>query len=98
MEAPMGANTTVVEGIVIGEEDVLGAHATLTSSMKIFDISQAGNSKEYHGYVPPRAVVMAGVYPKAFPARVFGTLVLFIIDQYAPHTHLKTSLSETPGK
>jgi 2,3,4,5-tetrahydropyridine-2-carboxylate N-succinyltransferase len=94
----IGANTTVVEGVVVGKEAVLGAHVILTSSTKIFDVSQAGNLKEYRGYVPPRAVVIAGTYPKAFPAGVYGAPCALIIGQRTPHTDLKTSLNETLRK
>jgi 2,3,4,5-tetrahydropyridine-2-carboxylate N-succinyltransferase len=94
----IGANTTVVEGVVIGKEAVLGAHVTLTSSTKVFDVSQTGNPKEYRGHVPPRAVVIAGTYPKAFPAGVYGAPCALIIGQRTPNTDLKISLNETLRK
>ncbi|MCO5258212.1 MAG: 2,3,4,5-tetrahydropyridine-2,6-dicarboxylate N-succinyltransferase, partial [Lentimicrobium sp.] len=46
------------------------------------------------GYIPPRAVVIPGSYPKQFPAGEFQVSCALIIGQRKASTDLKTSLNE----
>src|SRR3978361_2042683 len=63
----IGSRCIVVEGVRIEKEAVLGAHAVLTQSTKIIDVS-GQVPIEYKSRVPARSVVIPGSYTKKFPA------------------------------
>ncbi len=90
----IGAKCSVVEGVIIKQEAVLGANVTLTASTKILDVSQPGEPKEFRGYVPERSVVIPGSYTKSFPAGDYQVPCALIIGKRTPHTDLKVSLNE----
>lgn len=88
----VGSRCIVVEGARIGKEAVLGAGVTITGSSKIIDTTTA-ERKEYKGYVPPRSVVIPGMYTKKYPAGDFQVPCALIIGQRKESTDLKTSLN-----
>ena len=89
----LGSRCIVVEGVRVGAEAVLGANVVLTGSTKIVDVS-GDQTIEYHGYIPPRSVVIPGTLPKQFPAGVFQVPCALIIGRRKPSTDLKTSLNQ----
>ncbi len=89
----IGSRCIVVEGVRIGREAVLGANVVITRSTRIIDVS-GETPVEYKGYIPPRAVVIPGSYPKQFPAGEFQVSCALIIGQRKASTDLKTSLNE----
>jgi 2,3,4,5-tetrahydropyridine-2,6-dicarboxylate N-succinyltransferase len=89
----VGSRCIVVEGVRVGKEAVLGAGVTLTMSTKIIDITGA-QPKIYVGYVPERAVVIPGSYPKEFAAGTYHVPCALIIGQRKASTDKKTSLND----
>lgn len=90
----IGAQCAVVEGVHVKQGAVLGANVTLTASTKILDVTQAGAPQVYRGYVPERAVVIPGAYPKQFPAGEFQVPCALIIGQRTAQTDGKVALNE----
>lgn len=89
----IGSRSIVVEGVRIGREAVLGANVVITLSTRIIDVS-GEEPVEYHGYVPPRSVVIPGSYTKKFPAGQYGAPCALIIGQRKESTDKKTSLND----
>jgi 2,3,4,5-tetrahydropyridine-2-carboxylate N-succinyltransferase len=89
----IGSRCSVVEGVHLEKEVVLGANVVLTQSTKIIDVSGA-NPIEYKGRVPARSVVIPGSYRKTFPAGDYQVSCALIIGQRKPSTDLKTSLND----
>jgi 2,3,4,5-tetrahydropyridine-2-carboxylate N-succinyltransferase len=89
----VGSRAIVVEGVRLGAGAVLGAGVVLTASTDIVDVTGASPSTT-RGFVPPRAVVIPGAIPKAFPAGKFATPVALVIGQRKESTDLKTSLNQ----
>ena len=88
----VGAGCAIVEGVRVGREAVIGANVTLTASTRIIDVTTQ-EGREYRGYVPERAVVIAGCQPKDFPAGRYYVPCALIIGQRSAKTDLKTSLN-----
>ena len=88
----VGSRCIVVEGVVVGEQAVLGANVVLTRSTRIIDVT-GSEPIEHQGEVPPRSVVIPGVRTKRFPAGEFGVPCALIIGQRSPSTDEKTSLN-----
>lgn len=89
----LGSRSIVVEGVKIGKESVLGANVVLTMSTRIIDVT--GDSPvETRGEVPPRAVVIPGTFPKAFPAGTYDVPCALIIGKRKESTDRKTSLND----
>jgi 2,3,4,5-tetrahydropyridine-2,6-dicarboxylate N-succinyltransferase len=89
----VGSRAIVVEGVRIGAGAVLGAGVVLTASTDIVNVTGA-KPETMRGFVPPRAVVIPGAIPKAFPAGKFGTPCALVIGQRKQSTDLKTSLNQ----
>ncbi|WP_185856303.1 2,3,4,5-tetrahydropyridine-2,6-dicarboxylate N-succinyltransferase [Blattabacterium cuenoti] len=89
----IGSRCILVEGVLIEKEAVLGANVVLTSSTKIFDVT---NEKpiEMQGMVPKSSVVIPGSYPKKFPSGVYHIPCALIIGKRKESTNKKTSLNE----
>ena len=88
----IGSRCIVVEGVLIGQEAVLGANVTITSSTQIIDVS--GKEPVVHrGSVPPRSVVIPGSTTKKFAAGEFGVQCALIIGKRSESTDKKTSLN-----
>ena len=90
----VGAKVTIVEGVRIGKAAVIGAGVTLTASTHIIDVTQAGTSKKYQGYVPEKSVVIPGTFAKKFPGGVYQVPCALIIGQRKASTAAKTALNE----
>jgi 2,3,4,5-tetrahydropyridine-2-carboxylate N-succinyltransferase len=89
----IGSRCSVVEGVRVEKEAVLGANVVLTQSTKIIDVS--GNEPiEYKGIVPSRSVVIPGSYLKKFPAGDFNVSCALIIGKRKESTDKKTSLND----
>ncbi|HEY8314750.1 MAG TPA: 2,3,4,5-tetrahydropyridine-2,6-dicarboxylate N-succinyltransferase [Candidatus Baltobacteraceae bacterium] len=88
----IGSRVVVVEGVRVGCAAVVGAGVVLTASTPIVDVrgAQPVTSK---GYIPPRAVVIPGTLPKAFPAGTFGVPCALVIGTRDASTDSKTSLN-----
>src|SRR4029453_18671094 len=67
----IGSRCILVEGVVIGEEAVLGANVVITSSTPIIDVT-GPTEVIYKGRVPARSVVIPGIRTKKFPAGEYG--------------------------
>lgn len=89
----IGSRCIVVEGVRVRAGAVLGAGVVLTGSTVIVDVRGA-DAVEARGVVPPRAVVIPGYRPKAFPGGNFGVPCALIIGTRSESTDRKTSLSE----
>ena len=91
----IGSRCSIVEGIHIQQEAVIGANVTLTASTRIVDVTQKSGPKEYRGYVPARSVVIPGAFPKKFPAGQYHVPCALIIGQRTEQTERKVSLNDT---
>ena len=89
----IGSRCIVVEGVHIGREAVLGANVVITQSTHIIDVS-GPDPMEYHGYVPPRSVVIPGSYTREFPAGQFQVPCALIIGKRKESTDKKVSLND----
>ncbi len=89
----IGSRAIVVEGAHICREAVLGSNVVITGSTHIIDVT-GPEPKEYRGYVPPRSVVIAGSYPKKFPAGEYSVACALIIGQRKESTDKKTTLND----
>ena len=89
----IGSRCIVVEGVRVGREAVLGANVVLTASTPILDV-RGPEPVETRGTIPPRAVVIPGTRPKAFPAGTYQVPCALIIGERKESTDRKTSLTE----
>ena len=89
----IGSRCIVVEGVHVGREAVLGANVVLTASTPILDV-RGSEPVETRGAIPPRAVVIPGTRPKAFPAGTYQVPCALIIGERKESTDRKTSLTE----
>jgi 2,3,4,5-tetrahydropyridine-2-carboxylate N-succinyltransferase len=89
----IGSRAIVVEGVLVGQEAVLGANVVLTASTPIIDVT--GHTEVVlKGRVPPRSVVVPGTRSKKFPAGEVQLNCAFIIGHRKESTDRKTSLNE----
>jgi 2,3,4,5-tetrahydropyridine-2,6-dicarboxylate N-succinyltransferase len=89
----IGSRCVVVEGVLVGEQAVLGANTVLTSSTAIIDVT--GPTEVIHkGQVPPRSVVIPGTRTKKFPAGEYQIPCALIIGTRSATTDKKTSLNQ----
>ena len=88
----IGSRCIVVEGVLVGEEAVLGAGVVLTASTPIYDVT-GPQEKLIRGLVPPRSVVIPGMRPRSFPAGEYLTPCALIIGTRTQSTDRKTSLN-----
>jgi 2,3,4,5-tetrahydropyridine-2,6-dicarboxylate N-succinyltransferase len=89
----IGSRAAVTEGVVVGEGAVIAPNVFLTASVPIIDVTGA-EPVEHRGYVPPRAVVLPGSRPKAYPAGTFQLDCALIVGQRSASTDLRTSLND----
>ncbi len=89
----IGSRCSIVEGVKIRREAVIGASVTLTSSSKIIDVT-GPEPREYRGEIPERSVVVPGTYPKKFSAGEYDVSCALIIGSRKESTDKKTSLNE----
>jgi 2,3,4,5-tetrahydropyridine-2,6-dicarboxylate N-succinyltransferase len=89
----IGSRCIVVEGVLVGEQAVLGAGTVLTASTAIIDVT--GPTEVVHkGRVPPRSIVIPGTRPKKFPAGEYQIPCALIIGTRSASTDKKTSLNQ----
>ncbi len=88
----IGSRCIVVEGVVVGEEAVLGANVVLTASTQVIDVT-GPEEVVYKGHVPPRSVVIPGTRTKRFPAGDYGVPCALIIGRRQASTDQKVSLN-----
>ncbi len=89
----IGSRCILVEGIIIKKGAVLGSNVVITSSTKIFDVTNQ-NSTEIKGFIPKYSVVIPGSYPKKFPAGIYYVPCALIIGKRKESTNKKTSLND----
>jgi 2,3,4,5-tetrahydropyridine-2-carboxylate N-succinyltransferase len=89
----VGSRAAIVEGVVVGQEAVIGPHVTLGASIPVIDVT-GPEPVEHRGYVPPRAIVVPGTRPKEFPAGTFNLACALIIGWRSESTDLKVSLND----
>ena len=89
----VGSRAAIVEGVVVGEQAVIGPHVTLAASIPVIDVT-GEEPVEHRGTVPPRAIVVPGTRPKEFPAGTFNLACALIIGWRSESTDLRVSLNE----
>ena len=89
----VGSRAAIVEGVIVGEQAVIGPHVTLGASIPVIDVT-ASEPVEHRGHVPPRAIVVPGTRPKAFPAGTFNLACALIIGWRNESTDLRISLND----
>lgn len=89
----LGSAVSVMEGVLVQEEAVLGAGVVLTSSTKIIDVSES-QPKEISGFIPSRSVVIPGSYKKQFPGGEYYVHCALIIGKRKKSTNKKVSLNQ----
>jgi 2,3,4,5-tetrahydropyridine-2,6-dicarboxylate N-succinyltransferase len=88
----IGSRCIVVEGVRVEREAVLGAGVVLTASTPIVDV-RGTTPVTTKGRIPPRAIVIPGTIPKAFPAGEYRVPCALIIGTRSESTDQKTSLN-----
>jgi 2,3,4,5-tetrahydropyridine-2-carboxylate N-succinyltransferase len=89
----VGSRAAIVEGVIVGEQAVIGPHVTLGATIPVIDVT-GQEPVEHRGYVPPRAIVVPGTRPKEFPAGTFNLACALIIGWRSESTDLKVSLND----
>jgi len=89
----VGSRAAIVEGVIVGEQAVIGPHVTLGASIPVIDVT-GEEPVEHRGYVPPRAIVVPGTRPKGFPAGTFNLACALIIGWRDSSTDLRVSLND----
>ena len=89
----VGSRAAIVEGVIVGEQAVIGPHVTLGASIPLIDVT-GSEPLEHRGYVPPRAIVVPGTRPKAFPAGTFHLACALIIGWRRESHDERLSLNE----
>ncbi|MEJ2636218.1 MAG: 2,3,4,5-tetrahydropyridine-2,6-dicarboxylate N-succinyltransferase [Calditrichia bacterium] len=92
-DAFIGSAVSVMEGVIVRKEAVLGAGVILTSSTRILDVS-GSRTVEHRGEISERAVVIPGSYTKDFPAGKFNVQCALIIGKRKESTNKKVSLNQ----
>ena len=89
----VGSAVSVMEGVIVRREAVLGAGVVLTGSTKIIDVS--GDAPiEIKAEIPERSVVIPGSYTKTFPAGDYQVRCALIIGKRKASTDKKVTLNE----
>ena len=89
----IGSRAVIVEGVLVGEGAVVAPNVVLSASIPVIDVT-GSKPVEHRGYVPPRAVVLPGTRPKAYPAGTYDLPCALIVGSRSPSTDLKTSLND----
>jgi 2,3,4,5-tetrahydropyridine-2,6-dicarboxylate N-succinyltransferase len=89
----VGSRAAIVEGVIVGEQAVIGPHVTVGASIPVIDVT-GEEPVEHRGYVPPRAIVVPGTRPKEFPAGTFNLACALIIGWRDASTDLRVSLND----
>jgi 2,3,4,5-tetrahydropyridine-2-carboxylate N-succinyltransferase len=83
----IGAKSTVLEGVIVGEGSVLAAGVILSASTKIIDRETGETS---FGKIPPYSVVVPGAYPSGN----VNICCAVIVKRADERTRQKTSINE----
>ncbi len=89
----IGSRAVIVEGVLVGEGAVIAPNVVLSASIPVIDVT-GSKPVEHRGYVPPRAVVLPGTRPKAYPAGTYDLPCALIVGSRSTSTDLKTSLND----
>ncbi len=89
----IGSRCILVEGVRVGKEAVLAANVCLTQSTPIID-TRFEPFQVIKGFVPPRAVVVAGTQEKTIAGGKIQTACAYIIGERKESTDRKTSLNQ----
>jgi 2,3,4,5-tetrahydropyridine-2-carboxylate N-succinyltransferase len=89
----VGSAVSVMEGVTVRREAILGAGVKLTASTRIIDVSGT-TPVEYKGEVPSRSVVIPGTFSKKFPAGEYNVQCSLIIGERKESTDKKVSLNQ----
>ena len=89
----VGSRAAIVEGVIVGEQAVIGPHVTLGATIPVIDVT-GDEPVEHRGHVPPRAIVVPGTRPKEFPAGTFNLACALIIGWRDASTDLRVSLND----
>jgi 2,3,4,5-tetrahydropyridine-2-carboxylate N-succinyltransferase len=89
----IGSRAVIVEGVLVGEGAVVAPNVVLSASIPVIDVT-GPEPVEHRGYVPPRAVVLPGTRPKAYPAGTYDLPCALIVGSRSASTDLKTSLND----
>jgi 2,3,4,5-tetrahydropyridine-2,6-dicarboxylate N-succinyltransferase len=89
----IGSRAVIVEGVMVGEGAVVAPNVVLSASVPVIDVT-GPEPVEHRGYVPPRAVVLPGTRPKAYPAGTYDLPCALIVGSRSASTDLKTSLND----
>ncbi len=89
----IGADSVIVEGVLVGEGAVIGAGTTITASTPIIDVT-ASEPIIYRGQVPPNSVVVPGTRPRQFPGGTYNLPCALIIGHRSAGSDSKTSLNQ----
>ena len=89
----IGSRAVIVEGVLVGEGAVVAPNVVLSASIPVIDVT-GSETVEHRGYVPPRAVVLPGTRPKAYPAGTYDLPCALIVGSRSASTDLKTSLND----
>ena len=89
----IGSRAVIVEGVLVGKGAVIAPNVVLSASIPVIDVT-GSKPVEHRGYVPPRAVVLPGTRPKAYPAGTYDLPCALIVGSRSASTDLKTSLND----
>jgi 2,3,4,5-tetrahydropyridine-2,6-dicarboxylate N-succinyltransferase len=89
----IGSRCILTEGVRVGSGAVLGPNVSLTRTVPVIDVT-CEPAVEHRGSVPPRAVVVPGTRPRAFPAGTYHLACALIIGWRSESTDLRVSLNE----
>jgi len=87
----VGANSSVVEGVIVEEGSVISSGVNLTTSTKIFDVRSGERVEFPKGRIPPYVVVIPGMVESV--SGVFAPAAIIRKDRDRK-TDLKTSLED----
>lgn len=89
----LGSRCVLVEGILVEEGAILGAHVSLTASTHIIDVTQK-EPVTYKGRVPARAIVIPGTRSRDFPAGEYQVSCALIVAYRSERVELKVALMQ----
>ena len=89
----IGSRAIIVEGVRIGQDAVIAANVTLTSSTPIIDV-RTPEHKVLKGHVPAGSVVVPGTREKEVAGAKIHLACAYIIGNRKESTDKKTSLNE----
>lgn len=85
----IGSNATIVEGVFVGENSVLGMGVQLCAATKVFD---RATGVVTYGHIPPGSVVIPGTMPSACGR--YSTAAAIIIKQVDAAVRAKICVNE----